>query len=61
MPPGNTREANEDGGVRTAKTTNLLFSQYVLIFNRSVPFIIFSLKLTNGCKILSFRELCMGR
>lgn len=39
-PPGNSREANGDGGARTAKTTNLLFSQYnfFFFFNCSVPF-----------------------
>lgn len=35
---GNAQEANGDGGVRTARTTNLLFSQYHFFLNCSVPF-----------------------
>lgn len=57
---GNAQESNGDGGVRTARTTNLLFSQY--LFLKTVLFLltIFSLKVATDCKILSFRELMCG-
>lgn len=60
---GNSQEANGDGGVRTARTTDLLFSQYLFFFFfLTVLFLltIFSLKVTTGCKILSFRKLMCG-
>lgn len=59
---GSSQEANGDGGVRTARTTDLLFSQYFFFFFLIVLFLLttFSLKVTTGCKILSFRELTCG-
>lgn len=53
-------KTNGDGGVRTAKTTDLLLSQYHFWFI-SLLFLLtmFSFKFTNGCKILSFKELTL--